>query len=271
MPSSSPPPPEPTGETATVRCPGCQVEGRVAIDSWYECSLCGTLFDPAKHLVRAHHVRRGMLDKLTGMRVRRREGMGFKKGGFTAVSAAHDSELSGRKLEKLSGQWQDTALQPWDDVARPEPPARKWFDVRLAPALLGVMLTPVLLFWGWRLWRGDDATSPPLPAADADRRTDFDDNLDSRVKVAELTALQFLSAGNVETLLPLVRDRARVEPAILAWYRDAPPFSVALRDVKLHSAAMLPASLPCRARISFLNSASRVWAAAPMPSSPSAA
>jgi hypothetical protein len=221
----------------TARCPRCFVEGPLKPGNLYLCIICGAKVDPAKHALKAHHVRRSMLDDNSGMRKRRRESMGFRQAGLVDAEGIVDPEAGGRKLEQMTAAWMESSFHPWDTAQRPETGPRSWLEKALMVAV-GLLLAGTLVASGvWYFQNESPSAAVAEEPQAADSRAEFDRLLPERSVAAEKAVRGFLAARDVETLLPLVRDRARVEPALRAWYRDQPPFTQPITRVQLHGAA----------------------------------
>lgn len=184
-----------------------------------------------------------MQEKGTGIRKRRRGNLGYRQAGLADPSAANDPELSGRELEKYTAKWAESAFQPWDSENRTPSPPRRWFERHVAPAVFGVMACGLIAFVLWRFRHGDPPPAVAVTPRAEDNRAAFERQLPERVKSATTAARRFLAATDVNAMLPLIRDRERVEAALRAWYREQPPYTLPIREVQLHGAACVERSV----------------------------
>ena len=174
-----------------------------------------------------------MLDENTGMRKRRRVGLGFRSKGLLQGNASlGDPELGGRRMQQLAQVWMQEHLFPWDQRDGGGGRSRRW--VVVLAVLLLVLGSLGFLRW---YWESAPVAVSPVKVDSRDANTIFQDTMPARFEAAGEVARAFLSANTTDGLLELVRERERVEPAVRAWYQNAPPYTEKIRSITGHGAA----------------------------------
>jgi hypothetical protein len=228
--------PEP--EIVSALCPACErISRRPAEETvgqrYFPCQGCGYSLDLWRHRVRRHQVKENMQEEDTGIRVRRRAVMGYRRIWRPSGSSAVHPELAGARMHAQVALWFDENGQAWEREG-----VRRIASGLLRPEALAVMALAILAGGVIAVRRLKMNYSPTVSAGAAplDAEAKFDAALPAKFSSAAEATRAFLAADSVDEMLPMVRDRVRVEPAMRAWYAQAPPFVSPLRSVAEHSA-----------------------------------
>ena len=238
----APAPPDATDPTMLFVCAGCMTSNVVDNDAELEETQCVRCGSPLR--LKKGHAKRSRLvslfDKLTGIRKRNRARLGFRRAlAQFELEANPNFYLEGERLRDAIETWLLHNHAPWDRPIQPRKALwddRPWLRFGLI-AFGACALVASILFLRNVNDEGDDNLDAPVAFFAANALAQLEEAAPHEILLARPVAVRFFSAASIDELLPVIRDRERVEPLLRSHYAARSPQPIAYRTINFTDAA----------------------------------